>query len=331
MNFTSRRKLISAAMGLFAMIIIASPAVFMGCQGEMEQFQGVSSTSDFSVLMVPDTNLDVYLYAKQKSLTTIPANLINMQHDIQVESLAIWGVPSDEDMAFGLGLTFDNPITAEEVDGKLANDSVPWKLLRENNLYIVQGTGSGADTLKTAIQNNNFVFFNNAKLIEAANMLPNSVKAKLIGIALAQPSTQLINFIANNVSAGTIEQINEILRLANLELVIAGLYSPHQINISRAVQVIQGDGNLANLDLGLLVSVKSGLPGILVEPRVRDILEQQGFQETTINDTQVFKGMWSNPYSTDIPVFARIEGNYVFMAISGQESYAETLITSIYK
>ena len=316
---------------VLTVLFIGTIVPITGCTSDLEQFQGVSSTSDFSVLRVPDTDLDVYVYAKQRNLTTVPADLLNMSHDIQVESLAIWGVPGEEGMAFGMGLIFNDEDTAKVIHDLIRNDSDLWKWIRGNNLYVVQGAGSSADSLKTAIQNNDFKVYNNTKLIEAANMLPKSIRAKLIAIAMMEPSSQLMDFIATNVSPGTVEEMNEVLQLADLELLIAGLYSPHEINISRAMEVVQGDGNLAKLDMGLLVAIKSGLPGFLVEPRVKDLLIEQGLEEVQTEEFTLFKGVWSNPYANDIPVIARIEGNYVFITVSGQMAYAETLITSIYK
>jgi hypothetical protein len=319
-------------ISIFLTVVFTGIAIpITGCTNDLEQFQGVSSESDFSVSQVPDTDLDVYVYAKQRNPTTIPADLLNMSHDIKVESLAIWGVPDEKDMAFGMGLIFDDEETAKEIHDLIKDDPNLWKWIRGNNLYVVQGTGVSADSLKTAIQNNNFKLYNNAKLLDAANMLPKSVRAKLIAIAMMEPSSQLMEFISTNIGSGTVEEMNEVLKLADLQLVIAGLYSPHQINISRAMEVVQGDGNLSKLDVGLLVAVKSGLPGFLVEPRVKEILIEQGLEEVQTEEFTLYKGMWSNPYADDIPVVARIEGNYVFITISGQMAYAETLITSIYK
>jgi hypothetical protein len=305
--------------------------VLAGCQGEMEQFQGLLPSSEFSVLTVPNLALDVYIYAKQKNLTTIPAETINMPHDISVESVAIWGVPGDKNIIVGTGLTFASEEAASEVYRYVEADPTLWTLLRSNNLYSVKGTGSAATKLKNAIKNNDFKNYDNSKLIEAANMLPKSVRAKLISIALAKPSRELINFLGDNISQVNLSQINEILNSAGLELFIAGLYSPNGINISRALKAAKGSGNLYDLNLGLLVAMKSGLPGFLVEPRIKNILEQQGLEQAQAGEFTVYKGYWKNSITASIPVFARVEGNYVFLAISGQESYAETLITSIYK
>ena len=311
--------------------ILALPLAAAGCEDEMEQFQGLSNSTEFSVLSVPNVDLDVYIYAKQRNLTTIPADIINMPHDISVESTAIWGVPGDKNIVVGFGLTFDNESTAREMYTYVENDSSLWTLLRANNLYVVKGKGSAATKLENAISANDFKNYDNTKLMEAARMLPKSVRAKLISIALAKPSKQLVNLLGENINQLNLTQINDIVNSANLEIFIAGLYSPNNINISRAVQVARGNGNLADLNLGLLVALKSGFPGIIVEPRIKNILKEQGLTEAQVGEFTVYKGYWSNSNLASIPVYARVEGNYVFLSVSGQESYAETLITSIYK
>jgi len=326
-----RRSFRTISLVVMLATVIIFPLSAAGCEGEIEQFQGLSPSSEFSVLAVPNVDLDVYIYAKQKNLTTIPADIINMPHDISVESVAIWGVPGDRDLIIGVGLTFKNENTANEVYKYVEVDPTIWKLLRGTNLYVVNGTGVAATKLINAIKANDFKNYDNSKLIEAANMLPKSVRAKLISIALAKPSKQLVNFLGDNINQLNLNQINEILNSANLEIFIAGLYSPNDINISRAVQVAQGKGNLADLNLGLLVALKSGFPGFIVEPRIKNILSEQGLTEAQVGEFKVYKGYWANPYVPSIPVYARVEGNYVFLAISGQETYAETLITSIYK
>ena len=79
-----------------------------------------------------------------------------------------------------------------------------------------------------------------------------------------------------------------MLKLVDLKVLAAGLYSPQQIDIARIAAAMESSGNISNLDVCLLILVKSGLPGFLVKPAVGKFL-------------------------------------------AGQESYAETLITSINK
>lgn len=333
MKHTDYRRFGRFARTVILTILIATivlPVFTLGCQ-DMEQFHNVLPSSEFSVMQVPNVNLDLYIYAKQRALTTVPAELINMPEDIQVESLAMWGVPDENEFALGLGLTFDNEKTAAETFNQIMEEDSIWRFVRGNNLYVVKGSGVAAAALKSAIANNDFVEYHDKQLLEAAGLLPQTVRAKLIAFALANPSNELINFMGENISIGNLEQINEILKLANLKVFVGGLYSPNSVNIAKAAQIAGGDGNLADLNLGLLLAVKSGLPGILIETNVKNILSQQGLTPVKIGEFDLYKGYWRNSHFDAIPVYARIEGNYVFITVSGQESYAETLITSIYK
>ena len=56
----------------------------------MENTRGIATT--LAATLVPDVNLDVYIYFKQLTYTTVPKNLIGLDIDIQIDSLAIWGV-----------------------------------------------------------------------------------------------------------------------------------------------------------------------------------------------------------------------------------------------
>jgi hypothetical protein len=312
--------------------ILAAGIITSGCVGDMEQFQGVSASSDFSVLMVPNIKLDVYIYAKQKSYSTVPGDILNMKEDFDVESMAVWGVTGNNNFAYGMGFTFVDENTAASVfkNIKLTGDS--WKLQRENNIYIVNGKGYQADILKEAISENNFVQYKDQQLLDAAALLPKSIRAKLIGLGLAKPGKELLTSISSSLKLGNLEKIDQVIRVANLELIIAGLYSPHSINMSKAMEIYkQGGAGFSTLDMGLLLFVKSGLPGIIVEPRVKGILAEQGFTEVKKSEMTIYKARWNTNGVEPIYAAARIENNYVFIAVSGQEGYAETLITGIYK
>src|SRR4030042_2039756 len=241
---THIRKL-RALLFLVILAVAILPLLMLGCT-DMEQFKDVMPSSEFSVLEVPNVELDMYAYAKQKVLTTVPADVANLPHDIAVESLAVWGVTDAETMAFGIGLTFDTEQTARDIYPKITGSDDVWKFLRSNNLYVVKGSGMGSAALQNAIKNNDFKDYDNKQLLEAANLLPQTVRAKLIGIAMAKPSKQMLNFAGENIDIGNLAQIKEILNLANLEVLIGGLYSPNSINIAKAVQIARGNGNLAD-------------------------------------------------------------------------------------
>jgi hypothetical protein len=316
---------------LCSLILLSFLPVFgTGCFGDMEQIQ-LSSTDSFSALLVPDANLELYVYAKQSRPTTIPAKIISLSHDIKVESLAIWGLPSEKGLVFGAGLTFTNDGDASEIYPGIDFDQNAWKTLRDNKIYVVRGSGVAAESLKTSISNNSFTYYTNGDVLETVALLPRGDRTKMVALAVAKPSKQVLDFASQYIGKKNYEQTMAILRLINPDVVMGGLYSPHQINVAKAIEVFDRGSNITSLDLGMLVLVKSGLPGFLLEPAAKNLLKDYGFTEARVGDFNIYKGLWSAPRGNLIPVVVRIEGNYIFVSISAQEDYAQTLITSIYK
>jgi hypothetical protein len=311
-------------------VLILFPVLVVGCFGEVGQLPG-SSTDKLSAILVPDTNLELYIYAKQERSTIIPAEIINMPHDIKVDSLAIWGLPSDEDLVFGAGLTFATADDASEIYAGVVSEKDSWKILRDNKIYVVRGSGVAAESLKSAILNNDFKYYDNANVLEAITMLPREGRTKMIALAVAKPSKQVLDFAEGYIGNENFEQISDILKLLNPDVVIGGIYSPHQINVAKAVEVFQKGVGVSTLDVGILVLVKSTLPGFVVSPVAKNLLVDRGFTEEKFSEFSVYQGVWVAPDNSKISILARIENNQIFVAVSGQEAYAQTLITSIYK
>ena len=89
---------------LILSFLIVISFTIIGCQEEQEQLPQPSPTMISSTL-VPNVPLDVYLYARQDDLTTIPAEMLNMPEDVSVESLAIWGVADEDELVLGIAIT----------------------------------------------------------------------------------------------------------------------------------------------------------------------------------------------------------------------------------
>ena len=64
---------------------------------------------------------------------------------------------------------------------------------------------------------------------------------------------------------------------------------------------------------------------------VKKILIESDYTETELGEFTLYEGSLDIGEGKSIPVLVRIEGNRIFVAVSGQKSYAETLITSISK
>jgi hypothetical protein len=316
-------------VGLFSLILL--PIFAAGCLGDIEPFPG-SSAEMFSALLVPDTNLDLYVYARQERPTIISAKIINLAHDIKVESLAMWGLPSDKSLVFGAGLTFTSATDASEIYPSINFDQNGWKILRDNKIYVVQGVGTAAESLKSAISSNGFKYYTNGDVLESVAMLPRGGgRTKMVAIAVAKPSKQVLDFASGYIGKKNFEQAGKILTFINPDIIITGLYSPHQINVAKALEVFEKGKGISTLDVGMLALIKSRLPGFIVETAAKNLLNDYGFTQAKIGEVTVYKGSWPAPDGSSIPILIRIEGEHIFASISAQQDYAETLITSIYK
>ncbi len=329
MNTIKMRSIKVGHVLAFVLLLLFSVLV-AGCFGDVDEFS-IASPDKFAALMVPDTDLELYAYAKQGRPTIIPAKIINLPHDIKVDSLAVWGLPSDKGLAFGAGFTFSTISDASEIYNSIKLEQDGWKILRGNIIYVVRGSGSAAESLKSAILNNNFKYYTNKNVLEAVTMLPRGGRTKMVAIGVAKPSKQVLEFTASYIGKKNFEQIERILKLLNPEVVVGSLYSPHQINVAKAVEVFEKGSGASTLDVGMLVSLKSSFPAFVVSPVAKNLVKDNGFAEKKVGEFTIYRGSWPAPDGSKIPILVRIEGNYIFAAISGQEAYAETIITSIYK
>ena len=90
-------------------------------------------------------------------------------------------------------------------------------------------------------------------------------------------------------------------------------------------------GSIGDTEMGVLVSAKSSFPGFVVGPVVEKLLTEQGFIKVKLNGFTLYQRSIEADTGKSIPVLARVEGNYIFAAVAGQESYAQTLITGVSK
>jgi len=324
MNIKLTRKLLAI---LFVALLVI-PLVSVGCQEE-EQLPPPSSPSALSSTLVPNTNLDVYIYIKQDDPTAVPADMIDAPFDIVAESLAIWGIPTQDDFAFGGSLTLTSADDASTIYAQIAHQQEIWTTLSGNTIYFLEGSGIAAETLKTSISKNDFKYYDDEESLRVAAALPTGGDTKLAAVAIAKPGEALISRITKGADAEALRLINVVLKVARLNRVAAGLYCPHQIDVAEIARVIEGDGSILQSDLGVLIVAKFGLPGFVVQPIAKRFLAAYDYPETTVGELTFYKGFLDTDGDKAIPVLVRIEGNCIFIAISGQESYAQTLITSV--
>jgi len=314
-------------------LLIAVPVIGVGCE-EAQKLPAKSyipPPGELSSTLVPNMPLDAYVYARQDNPTRIPPGIVGLPLEVEIDRFALWGVPAGDEFALGMGITLTNASDASQLYEEINLRGDGWKMLSGDTIYLVNGSGAAAESLKTAISNQDFKYFDNSEFLEAAATLPGDGVTKPAAIGIGKPSEALISFIAGDVSSEALKQINTALNLAKLNVIAVGLYSPHQIDVAEIMSVVKSDGSISGLDMGLVAYLKSGLPGFLAGPAIRQFLREADFVEDNLGELTVYRGGWDAGADEAIPVLITIDGNRIFAAIAAQESYAEKLITSINK
>ena len=315
-------KLTSKLLIPVLVLLIAGSLISTGCQEKRGQPPPAPSVADLlSATLVPNVPLDIYIYSRQESPTAIPLEIVGVTHPVEVEALALWGITAEEDIAFGAALTLTSTDEASGVYAWIEPEEHVWKMLSGNTVYIVRNLvarpGTAMASLKAAISNNDFKYYDDEKSLKAAATLPNSGTAKLAAVALAEPDAYLTHYISAPLQA------------ARIDVVAAGLYSSGHIDLAKMVEAMRAEDSMPDLDLGMLFVVQSGLPGLVVSPIIKKLLTESEFVEANVGGLTLYKRYETLHGARRTPVLVRVEGNHIFAAVSGQESYAQTLITSV--
>jgi len=315
---------------VFLALVIVIPMAAVGCQEAGKPPTETPAVGNLSSTLVPNMNLDIYVYIKQERPTNLPSAMINAPVDISVESLAVWGVSTEDDLAFGSALTLTEAGQAAEVHSQIKTSRETWSKLSGNIIYVVWGSSTAAESLKRAVTSNDFKYYDDEKGLRAVSTLPAGDTTRLAGVAVVKPSKTLIGYIARSTDNKELEMVNTIVSTARLDVIAAGLYAPDQIDVTRLAGVMESGGDVSQLDLGILALLKSGLPGFIVEPAIKKLLTEAEFTERGLDELSVYhRSLDTGGSRQAIPLLVRIEGNRIYGVISGSQSYAKTLITGI--
>lgn len=311
--------LITAALGF---------TIVSGCEEEEPQEQTPPSGIDLSLTLVPNTDLDVYLFARQENPTIVLNEFVGTANDFAVESLALWGIASGDTYTVGGGLTLPGKNEADELYRQIPDQTEIWTLLSDMVIYFVHGEGSTADALQEVVANNDFKYYNNQDAIDDIAVFPDGGETRLVAVAVTEPNDTLAQLTARYVTPEFSDLIETMFDTADLRLATAGLYSAKEINIAELARNAKL-ANILKLDTGILASVTSGWPGMLVEPIVHTVLENHGYTKTTLGDVTVYEGFLEIGDGKSIPIIFRIVDNHLYVAASGHESYAKNIISAL--
>ena len=238
--------------------------------------------------LVPDVPLDIYVYLEQDAPTVVPAGTLDITRDAEVVSLAIWGVPyEDSDFSIGGALNFTNREQAASAHADMRVGADTWLKLDGSTIYVVNGNGAAAATLRTALDKGNFKRYNDVDGLKAVTQLPDPGDDELVAVALIKPSEALIRFVTEDAEDDNVEMVTGILALVQLKTAAAGAYASHHIGGEQITAIING-GGIQDSGLSVLAIVSASLPGVIVSPLVEKFLPEQGFALETRGEVNVF-------------------------------------------
>jgi hypothetical protein len=309
-------------------LVIITLGVLLGSAGCTATIPGLNSVQ-LQETLVPTVDLDVYLYINQQVPTNVPKTLTGASSDIKVQSLSIWGIIKDINQpAVGGALTFSTAADASTVFDQFKNSKDFFIKLSDKNIYFIQGSGSGAESLKTAISNNSFKRYDDKQGLAEAAKLPSGGTAKPGLIGIIKPDQAVVDLVKKFLDRNTANTLESLYSGSKAEIIALGIFSSQPIDFAVTAQRIS-DNTIWDTDLGIVISVASAYPGIIFSPIAGQYFKNQGLTEIKVGDLTAYK--YSAGLGSDkvIPIYLNISGNHVFAVASGKDSYAQTLLTGI--
>jgi hypothetical protein len=318
---------IAALLPVISVALILS--IFpLACTGPGQLTASVTIASALSATMVPNLDLDTYVYVNQGTPTKVPKNLLGTANDINVDSLAVWGIFKDDGYSVSGALTFTAASDASTIASRLPQQPGVWTKLSDRIIYFVQGNGTQSDAVKNAISNNDFKLYNDGQVLAEVAVMPAGGTTKPAGVAIIKPNQTMVNLIKNGTSANNAATIQTVFDVAKPQVIVLGLYAPEPIDIADIMQRA-ANNTIWDANLGVLASVNSIYPGIVFSPIATKLLDSQNFPTETAGNLTLYKIMVDTGKGQTIPLLVNVDGNHVFAAISGKETYSQALLTGI--
>jgi hypothetical protein len=296
--------------------------------GRLEKKHPGEIAAILEATLVPDVDLDVYIYIKQSTGTTVPSSLIGLPVDIQIESLSIWGVIDNNVYSIGGVLNFPDANQAAILYSQLPQHSHIWTKLVGSRLYIVQGSGLPTESLKNSINKNDFIFYNDRKALAQVAVLPFSCNIQPVVICIIKPRQASIEILKQYANAKTVNTIQSIFNWAKPKFIIIGLYSPGVIDLADLDRSINAK-TISYTDLCLVASVNSIFPGFMVSPMAVKLLQNECFTKIICGNLTEYQTSINIGRGQSIPALLNVVGNRVFATVSGNEPYSQTLMNNI--
>jgi hypothetical protein len=225
-------------------------------------------------------------------------------------------------------LNFPNASEAGNLFSQLPQQSDIWTKLVGSSIYVIQGSGVPAESLKKAINNNNFKPYDDSNALAQVAAMPYSSSIKPVAICIVKPNQAAIDILKQYVDTKTVNTIQNIYTWAKPQIIVIGLYSPEAIDIADLDREINNK-TLSDTDLCVVASANSVFPGFIVSPIATRLLKNEGLTKIIFGDLTEYQASINIGNSQSIPALLNVAGNRVFATVSGNEPYAQTLMSNI--
>ncbi len=296
------------AKNSLVLIVLVLIILLAGCA--VPKAQEALLPDGLSSAMVPDMPLDGYLYVRQSQPTVIAGAFLGLSFDPAIQSIEAWIVPSDAAESFGAVLTFVTRQDAEAIFRIIPDQTDLWKTLAGNNIYVVWGTGSGAEGLKKAVNDNHFVSLKESDS-DAWNLIgrfPGTPDVKPSAVGFVRVEDRLIDFAQKNSPAGSNESVVSAIKLAKISIAVAAFYSTGVLKITDLLS----PSSLKEAGAGGILIAKSDYPGFVISSALGQASSRVKIEKTDIDGKTAYYTSVDAPAGEKVHVFFNNSGQYIY-------------------
>ncbi|MBI4289456.1 MAG: hypothetical protein HY671_13650 [Chloroflexi bacterium] len=300
-------KTVFARNSILAVIVLAV-LLLAACSGPKAQVaqlpEGLASA------MVPDMPLDGYLFARQSQPITVPGAFAGLPFDPAIQSVEAWLVPSDSTEAVGAVVTLAAQRDAEALLAMFPRRDDLWTQLAGSNIFLVWGSGSGADNLKKAIQARQFVSFGEAdkNAWEMLQRLPGPPATKPLAVAFVRMEDRVIRFFQKNSRGNSDQGMASALQLSKVKIAAAAFYSNKPL---QAADLLSPAG-LKDAGIGGIVIAKSSYPGFVISAALGPAASRLNVQKTEVDGRTAYYAAAGAPNGGKVHIYFGNSGSYVY-------------------
>ncbi len=297
----------------FVLIIVSLILLLPACAGPKAVTAGLPE--GMSSAMVPDMPLDAYLYVRQSQPTLIPGGFLGLPSDAAIRSLEAWAVPSGSSESVGAVVTLSGEREAAALLARIPDRADLWKLLSGSNIYLVWGSGSGAESLKSAAQARKFVPLKDVDkdAWDLLGRLPGPPAARPLAAGFVRTEERLINLLEKSSEGGSSESAASALKLAKIKMAAAAFYSERDLGIADFFS----PANLRGANPGAIVVARSSLPGVVISGALGQAAPRLNIEKTEIDGRTAYYTAVDAPTGDKVHIFFNNSGSYVYAQASG--------------